>query len=320
MNFKISKQKKNKYKIKFLYSIINSDFNKSVIYLKKYSQYHNPKRNLIGGATIEMDEVQLKKFVDNILGLLDDIYDEKGDKFFTEKFNNDEKVINLYKQINGPVNIDFDKIIKNIFETVFVDKNIIESIDKIIEEKVREVEAERKAKEEAKEAERKAIEEAERKSIEEAERKSKEEAERKSKEEAERKAIEEAERKSKEEAERKSIEEAERKAKEEAERKAKEEAEKTKVKPEVEAKKTKVEAEKKEEVEKPKEKVDADKHNNFFSPIIIPSSQYVEQPLNYILTPELIKSNIIIQKDESLEKLNKKNNYIELNKSNIVIY
>ena len=122
MNSKTNK--KNKYKIKFLYSIINRDFNKSGTYLKKFSQYNNYKGYLVGGTPIELKEQKdLVMYVDNMKNVIKAIL---GDTLSKELI---EKIDKGVENIRVPQTINSDDILNKIFESIYDNENNADNTD-----------------------------------------------------------------------------------------------------------------------------------------------------------------------------------------------
>lgn len=108
-------KKNNKYKLKFLKSIDDKNFNKSNIYFKKYLQY-NSKVNLFKNNITIMDSSnELNNFIDNIKKMFYTIY---GTDIANKIFNEFNKSIKL-NEINYPVELNLDTFMKKIFEVIY---------------------------------------------------------------------------------------------------------------------------------------------------------------------------------------------------------
>lgn len=116
INYKIFK-----YKIKFLNSIVNTNFNKSGLYLKKYSTYIN-KNNFnsnstqIGGSVVEIiDQKNLDDLMLNISNLINTIFGEDLGNTILNEF----KTKSNFNKITFPAEINMEILIQNIFKSVY---------------------------------------------------------------------------------------------------------------------------------------------------------------------------------------------------------
>ena len=116
MNYKIIK-----YKIKFLNSIKNSNFDKSKLYLKKYSNYYNQynfnqTQIQIGGSIVEINNNKdLDKLMTNISSLMVSIFGKDLGDLIINEF----KIKTNFNEITFPTEINLDIIIKNILKSIY---------------------------------------------------------------------------------------------------------------------------------------------------------------------------------------------------------
>lgn len=127
-----------KYKLKFLNSIMDKNFNKSVLYLKKYSKYIN-KNNFssnsiqIGGFVIEIiDQKNLDDLILNVSNLINTIFGEDLGNVILNEF----KIKTNINKITFPTKINIDVFIKNILKTVYYNSETGKYYDDEFEKKI----------------------------------------------------------------------------------------------------------------------------------------------------------------------------------------
>ena len=141
INYKIIK-----YKIKFLNSIKNSNFDKSKLYLKKYSNYYNQNnfnktQIQIGGSILEItNNKDLDNLMTNITNLIISIFG----KDLGHNVVNEFKTKTNFDKIKYPAEINLDIFIENVFKTAFSDNEFKKQIDVIIGETFKEIEPNKK--------------------------------------------------------------------------------------------------------------------------------------------------------------------------------
>jgi hypothetical protein len=133
----------NKYKLKFLYSLIDKKSFNSSIYLKKYC-YHTSLNNfLVGGTNISINSRnELDEFLSNITKLFNTIF---GEKITTNIMGEFRKKTN-FDNIKYPEYLNLDNLIKNIFKAIYsnqetnkLDENMSKQINKIIDETINQI-------------------------------------------------------------------------------------------------------------------------------------------------------------------------------------
>lgn len=150
VNYKIIK-----YKIKFLNSIKNANFDKSVLYLKKYSNYYN-KNNYIfiqtGGSIVQItNKKDLDDLIINISNLINTIFGKDIGNNIINEFNSKTN----FNKITYPAEINFDILTKNIFKSFYsnsktnkyFDDEFEIKINTIINNAIKETKTETKSKE-----------------------------------------------------------------------------------------------------------------------------------------------------------------------------
>lgn len=129
----------NKYKLKFLFSLIEKRSNDNIsIYLKKYSYHTN--NFLVGGTNISINSsTELDKLLLNITKLFNTIFGEKISSNIIGEFKTKIK----FDDTKYPNDLNLDILVKNIFKTIYsnpetnkLDENIEKQINNIINETI----------------------------------------------------------------------------------------------------------------------------------------------------------------------------------------
>ena len=143
----------NKYKLKFLYSLIEKNPNNISTYLKKYSYYTYLNYFMVGGTNITINSnTELESLLSNITKLFNTIF---GEKISTDLINKFKSKTN-FNELKYPENLNLENLIINIFKVIHsnpktnkLDDNMLKQINKIIEEtigKIKSTESEKQTK------------------------------------------------------------------------------------------------------------------------------------------------------------------------------
>lgn len=150
----------NKYKLKFLYSLIEkSSVNNISTYLKKYSYHIDLNNFMVGGTNISIkSNTDLESLLLNIKKLFNIIFGEKISSNIIGEFRSKIK----FDDIKYPDSLNLENLVKNIFKEIYsnpetnkLDENMLKQINKIIEETIGKIKLNEPKKKEEKPSEKK---------------------------------------------------------------------------------------------------------------------------------------------------------------------
>lgn len=128
-NNKNNEYKINKYKLKFLYSLLEKNQHNTEIYLKKYSQYINLNNCQIGGTNIKINsQTELENLLFNITKLFNAIFGEKISNDIMGEFKSKVKLNNL----KYPEDLNLRTLIINIFKAIYSNQDTNELDEKLL--------------------------------------------------------------------------------------------------------------------------------------------------------------------------------------------